>query len=226
MRDIQIVFIRHSKSCANHVRDIAGTQDTSHPLVAASQQIRDPALSAHGTAMARAYGPTLRNHLHRHGISTEGPTVLVGSSGLRRARETASLLFDISSPAHLPHIKEFGAIPENTPSRFRRDKPDFRAFLRHIHDLPQSTFIVVAHGSFLRSEVWSAVAPRRGPHKRFGNLDALLVRAQLTEDGRLVGSRTVDLPWSGIKPRGTDRCSRRVERLVSSRRMTRKKHRN
>jgi hypothetical protein len=224
MRDIQLVLIRHSKSCANHFREIAGTHDTSHPLVSASQQIRDPALSLHGAAIARSYGPRLRKSLHRHGIPTEGPTVLVGSSGLRRARETASLLFNNRDPAHLPHIKEFGAIPENTPARLRRDKPNFRAFLRHIHDLPQSTFFVVAHGSFLQSEVWPIVAPRRGPHKRFGNLDALIVRAQLTEDGRLIGSRTVDIPWTGSKPRGTDRCSRRIERMVS--RKTHKKHRN
>jgi broad specificity phosphatase PhoE len=215
MKEITLVMIRHSKSCANHVRDIAGTHDTEHPLAAASQQIRDPALSAHGAAMARAYSPTLRARLQRMGLPPLS-TVAVGSSGLRRARETASLLFPTipaSDLVHFPHIKEFGNIPENTPARLRRDKPDFRAFLRHLHDLPQTTFVVVAHGSFLRSEAWPTVAPRR-PHGRFGNLDAFIVRTGLTEDGRLLSPRTTDLPWSGRHPTGTDRCSRRVERLI------------
>ena len=226
MRDITLVMVRHSKSCSNYVRDIAGTHDTAHPLVAASQQIRDPALSTHGTVMARAYGPSLRARLHSQGVSLEGPTVAIGSSGLRRARETAGLLFPAvpdRSLARFPHIKEFGNIPENTPGRLRRDRPDFRAFLRHLHDLPQSTFIVVAHGSFLRSEAWPIVSPRRPTHSRFGNLDAFVVRAGLTEDGRLMCPRTTDLPWTGRKPMGGDRCSRRVERLVA--RHTRKNHR-
>lgn len=226
MRDITLVMIRHSKSCANHVRDIAGTHDLSHPLVAESQQIRDPDLSAHGQAMARAYGPRLRERLHRAGVPLEGPTVLIGSSGLQRAKQTAELLFPGVKPTHFPHIKEFGNIPENTPARLRRDRPDFRAFLRHLHDLPQSTFIVVAHGSFLRSEAWPIVSPRKPQHPRFGNLDAFLVRASLTEDGRLVRPRTIDLPWSGRKPTGGDRCSRRVERLVAlhSRRTRKRQH--
>ena len=210
-------MIRHSKSCSNHVRDIAGTHDTEHPLAAASQRIRDPALSVHGAAMARAYGPALRARLEQLSVPLTAPTVAIGSSGLRRARETASLLFPTIPPTdmvHFPHIKEFGNIPENTPARLRRDRPDFRAFLRHLHDLPQTTFIVVAHGSFLRSEAWPAVAPRRGPHARFGNLDAFVVRAGLAEDGRLLRPRTTDLPWRGRRPGGADRCSRRVERLI------------
>jgi broad specificity phosphatase PhoE len=215
MRDITLVLIRHSKSCSNHVRDIAGTHDLANPLVADSQQIRDPALSTHGAAMARAYGPALQARLHAAGVPLEGPTVLFGSSGLRRARETAGLLFPDAPLAHLPHIMEFGNIPENTPARLRRTRPDFRAFLRHIHELPQSTFVVVAHGSFLRSEAWPIVSPHRPTHPRFGNLDAFVVRTGLSEDGRLIRTRATDLPWSGRKPKGADRCSRRVERLVA-----------
>jgi len=219
MKEITLVMIRHSKSCTNHLRDVAGTHVVDHPLVAASQQIRDPALSVHGAAMARAYGPTLRACLQRLGLPPLlDSSVAIGNSGLRRARETASLLFPTIPTAdlvHFPHIKEFGNIPENTPSRLRRDRPDFRAFLRHLHGLPQTTFIVVAHGSFLRSEAWPAVAPRRPHHARFGNLDAFVVRTKLTEDGRLLSPRTTDLPWRGGKPRGADRCSRRVERLIA-----------
>lgn len=229
MKEITLVMIRHSKSCANHLRDIAGTHDTDHPLAAVSQQIRDPELSAHGAAMARAYGPTLRARLQRMGLPPlSDPAVAIGSSGLRRARETASLLFPTIPTAdlvHFPHIKEFGNIPENTPSRLHRCRPDFRAFLRYLHELPQTTFIVVAHGSFLRSEAWPAVAPRRGPHARFGNLDAFIVRARLTEDGRLLSPRTTDLPWRGRNPTGTDRCSRRVERLIAQHRRTTRKNR-
>jgi broad specificity phosphatase PhoE len=231
MREITLILIRHSKSCANHARDIAGTHDLSHPLVAASQEIRDPALSAHGAAMARAYGPTLRSRLQRASIQLTGPDVLVGSSGLQRACDTAKLLFPTVSVTHLSHIMEFGNIPENTPTRLRREKPDFRAFLRHLHDLSQSTFIVVAHGSFLRSEAWPIVSPRRPDHARFGNLDAFVVRTGLTEDGRLLNPKVTDLPWAGRKPAGGDRCSHRVERMIrththktggNSRKMTRR----
>ena len=230
MRDITLVMIRHSKSCANHLREIAGTHDKAHPLVAASQRLSDPALTAHGAAMARAYGPRLRQILATHGVDLVAPTTLIGSSGLRRARETAELLFPTTTgrTAHLPHIKEFGDIPENTPVRSRRCRPDFRAFLRHLHELPPTidTVICVAHGSFLRSEIWPTVAPGRG-HRRFGNLDALLVRTGLTADGRLLAPRTTDLPWRGRHPTTQDRCSRRVERLVDRHRCrTQKKRRD
>lgn len=216
-------MIRHSKSCANHVRDIAGTHDTDHPLVSASQQIRDPALSSHGTAMARAYRPILQSRLRRLDLTLTGPSVQIGSSGLRRARETAQLLFPGVTPIHFPHIKEFGNIPENTPVQRQRDRPDFRAFLRHLHGLPPqiNTVIVVAHGSFLRSEAWPIVSPRKSSHPRIGNLDAFVVHTGLTEDGRLLHPRVTDLPWFGKKPTGGDRCSRRVERLLT--RHTRKR---
>jgi broad specificity phosphatase PhoE len=231
MRDITLVMIRHSKSCANHLREIAGTHDPAHPLVAASQRLPDPALSAHGAAMARAYGPRIRQILTAtHGIDLAAPTTLIGSSGLRRARETANLLFPTVAghAAHLPHIKEFGNIPENTPAHLRRCRPDFRAFLRHLHELPPTidTVICIAHGSFLRSEVWPIVAPDRGHHRRFGNLDAIVVRTGLTADGRLLAPRTTDIPWRGRHPTTQDRCSRRVERLADRhRRRTQKKRR-
>jgi hypothetical protein len=179
--------------------------------------------------MARAYGPRLRQILQeRFGLhTTPGVTTVIGSSGLRRARETVELLFPAvdGRAAHLPHVKEFGNIPENTPSRSRRCRPDFRAFLRHLYELPAAvtTVICVVHGSYLRSEVWPIVAPRQPPHRRFGNLDALVVRTGLTAEGRLLRPQTTDVPWRGSRPTGPDRCSRRVERLVSRHRRTHKK---
>jgi broad specificity phosphatase PhoE len=228
MRDITLVMIRHSKSCANHLREIAGTHDRAHPLVAASQRLSDPALSAHGAAMARAYGPRLQEILTTRGVDSSAKTTLIGSSGLRRARQTAEILFpSVTGVTHLPHIKEFGNIPENTPARLKRCRPDFRAFLRHLHELPATidTVICVAHGSFLRSEVWPAVAPGRVPPRRFGNLDALVTRAGLTADGRLLNPHTTDLPWRGLRLKGDDRCSRHIERLVERHRKTARRNR-
>ncbi len=177
--------------------------------------------------MARVYGPRFRALLQkRFGIQPAADTTLIGSSGLRRARETAQLLFPHAADhvVHLPHVKEFGDIPENTPSRVKRCRPSFREFLQHLHTLPATitTVICVAHGSFLGKEVWPIVAPGR-THKKFGNLDAIVVRTGLTADGRLLEPRTTELTWHGRRPTGGDRCSRRVERIVARHRRTQKK---
>jgi hypothetical protein len=174
--------------------------------------------------MARAYGPRFRALLQkRFGIQPAANTTLIGSSGLRRARETAQMVFPQAKDhiVHLPHVKEFGDIPENTPSRVQRCRPSFRAFLQHLHTLPATivTVICVAHGSFLGKEVWPIVAPGRA-HKKFGNLDTIVVRTGLTADGRLLEPRTTELTWHGSRPTGADRCSRKVERIVG--RYTRK----
>ena len=205
MPRVRIALIRHSKSCANHVRHLAGTEDRDHPLVAASQELRDPALSAVGERMARAYGPTIRQRLADAGFHVE--TAHVGASHLRRAQQTARLLFG-RAPRIMPHMTENGAIPENTPTGMRYRTPDWDSFLEHLAGAYQGggEFIVVGHGSFLRSQVWPAVAQRAWSGK-FNNLDAFVVEGELTPAGHLRDVQVRVLRYDGDLHRGPDRCA-------------------
>jgi hypothetical protein len=214
-RSIRIVLLRHSKSCANHMRAVAGSHDPAHPLVAASQQVLDPALSEVGRTMATAYGPVLRQRLQRIGFPTA--SALIASSGLRRAHTTAALLFPGRSVSVLPHIKEHGAIPENTPRRGQRCRPSWRLFLRNLATRCETDYVVVAHGSFLAAEVWPAVAGAHGRrHSRFANLDGFLVEGHLTPTGHLRVERLREIPYSGpVDPTATaDRCDRTIESTI------------
>lgn len=217
-RPIRLVLLRHSKSCANHMRAVAGSHDPAHPLVAASQRVRDPALSEVGRAMARAYGPTLRRRLAAEGFPVAG--ALIASSGLRRAASTAALLFPGRSVTTLPHIMEHGEIPENTPrqTQRRRCRPSWRLFLRNLATRCETDIVAVAHGSFLRDEVWPAVAPTHRPHGRLENLAGFLVEGDLSPTGRLEVERLVELPYTGaISPsRTADRCGRDVEATITT----------
>jgi broad specificity phosphatase PhoE len=223
-RRIQLVMIRHSKSCSNYVRNVAGTHDPDHPLVKISQEIRDPALSAHGQQMAIAYGPALRTRLIDLEIDLR--TARIASSGLARAHQTAELLFPDQRPIDtVPHVKEFGDIPENTPARRRRCKPDWRAFLRHIYtDTQHTQFVVVAHGSYLREVAWPSVSGgKKWPSGKFDNLDAFFVEGELTAQGTLHASRVVNLLRTpSLKVKGDDKCSMAIERKIAAhRKMTR-----
>lgn len=217
-RRIQLVMIRHSKSCSNHVREIAGTHDSAHPLVKIAKDIRDPALSEHGQAMAISYGPVLRARLADLGIDLK--TARVASSGLARAHQTAELLFPDQRPIDtVPHVKEFGEIPENTPARRRRCKPDWRAFLRHIAaDTTHDQFVVVAHGSYLREVSWPAVSGRRHP-SRLDNLDGFFADGEITAAGGFKSSRFVSLPRAPTPAsltRSEDKCSVTIERKIAA----------
>ena len=222
MPHVRIALIRHSKSCANHVRHLAGTEDRDHPLVAASQTLRDPALSAVGERMARAYGPTIRKRLADAGMTVE--TAHVGASHLRRAQQTARLLFE-RTPRTMPHMTENGAIPENTPAGMRYRTPDWDSFLEHLAgSFPGGgEFIVVGHGSFLKRQVWPAVA-RRAWSGTFNNLDAFVVEGELTPAGRLRDVRTRVLRYDGGLNRGPDRCALPAK-ISALTRMTKRKQR-
>lgn len=222
MPHVRIALIRHSKSCANHVRHLAGTEDRDHPLVAASQTIRDPALSAVGERMARAYGPTLRSRLADAGFTLE--TAHVGASHLRRAQQTARLLFN-RTPRIMPHMTEHGAIPENTPAGMRYRTPDWDSFLEHlaVSSPGGGEFIVVGHGSFLKRQVWPAVA-RRPWSGAFNNLDAFVVEGELTSAGRLQDVRTRVLRYDGGLNRGPDSCALPAK-ISALTRMTKRKQR-
>lgn len=215
-------MIRHSKSCSNHVRDVAGSHDPADPLVQFSKNIRDPTLSEHGQQMAISYGPILRRRLTDLGMHLQAARV--ASSGLARAHRTAELLFPEQRPiGTVPHVKEFGAIPENTPSRKPRCRPDWRAFLRHIAaDTDHDQFVVVAHGSYLREIAWPAASGKKHPN-RLDNLDGFYVEGTLHPNGCLKPTRFVDLKRAPTPlPRSDDRCSVAIERKIAAhRKMTR-----
>ncbi len=194
------MFIRHSKSCANYVRAVG------EEYVTLSQALRDPQLSSVGTEMARNYGPHLRKRLLSIGIDVAGAILL--ASPLQRAQQTAALLFG-RSPVTAPHITENGAIPENTPKRKSYRKPAIDAFFRYIHRAYPHTsdFIVVSHGSFLKTQVWPALTGRPWVGT-FHNLDAFVVTGDLEADEgmRVRSARVLRNPHAAILT-ASDRCS-------------------
>ena len=222
--DVTLVFVRHSKSCANHVRHVAGTEDRTDPLVAASQHLRDPALSTVGEQMAREYGPQLRAKLIAHGASHD--VALIGSSPLRRAKQTARLLFGIERPHTFAFFGEHGQIPENTAEGLAYTKPNWPAFLRTVHarllidNDGRRTAIIVGHGSFLRSTVWPAISGKvfKG---RVHNLDAFVVRGRFNCDGGFRSTAAAYIPYTGrVKPHAADSCQLPTK-IRSETRMTR-----
>jgi hypothetical protein len=217
-RRIKIFLIRHSKSCANHVRHLAGTDDLDHPLVAESQKLLDPALSTIGERMAIEYGPVLRDRLRSAGFNLQ--TAIIGSSALRRAKQTASLLFEKSQEqlTEFPHFTEHGRIPENMPIAGLHHHPDWDAFLRFVAAQRSSNqFIVVGHGSYLRTEAWPAVSTKE--HKRFGNLDGFIVEADVSPRGHLKKVvRVQEIPFTGSSA-GADSCPLPAKIAVLAREM-------
>lgn len=220
MRAVTIVLVRHSKSCANHVRHVAGTEDRGDPLVAAAQQLRDPALSAVGERMARAYGPQLRSRLEAAGVDVTG--ALIGSSPLRRAKQTAGLLFGAQRPHVFPRFGEKGRVPENTAADSEYTFPDWPATLRDIATTRQETVIAVGHGSFLRSVVWPAIAKRPfGKGQRVHNLDVFVIRGAFDSLGRFTVATAVHMPYTGtVKPTAHDQCQL-PQKIATHARMTR-----
>lgn len=212
-KPIHLFVMRHSKSCSNYLRQMAQTDHRGHPLVKASQQLLDPGLSTIGRKMASHYKPILHERLKAAGFDIDKATI--GYSGLRRARETAEIVFPGRTLEHLPHIKEHGNIPENTPSRLRRCRPDWPAFLRHIYEMPQNQFAVVGHGSFLKSDVWSSISDK--PHGRINNLDGFLITGILTSDGKIIHPHVEEFKYKPPKyiKDVTDKCSATVQKIVA-----------
>lgn len=158
---MRIFLMRHSKSCANHLRDEG---------IAHDQELRDPGLSVNGVAAARAYGPVLRKRLLRHGFDVRRATV--ASSTLRRAKETARLLFG-REPVVVDQFTEHGAIPENTPSGRSYEAPSWPAVRSRLN----GDTVLVGHGSFLTS-LWPELTGKKRAEK-LKNMDGIL----LEEDG-------------------------------------------
>jgi hypothetical protein len=182
-------------------------RDLGEHLTGASQQLRDPGLTMVGRQMAELYGPQLRQRLAAAGIDVT--RLVVGASALRRAKETAALLFPGHAVQVMPHLTEHGAIPENTPRGGLGGRhPDWTAFIRYLCETVRSDgtcqMAVVGHGGYLRTEVWGALTGR--PKPRMGNLDAFIIEGDLdVKEGRLLHRRVTELPYSD-RIAGPDRC--------------------
>jgi phosphohistidine phosphatase SixA len=173
--------MRHSKSCSNHVR--SGDSD---PNIVVSKEIRDPGLSTLGSSAAHAYASILRRRLAEKGFELD--RAFIGASALRRAQDTARIVFGRDRIATLPHFTENGQIPENTPAGRPYAAPNWPRFVAHLSTLVTEgqSVAVVGHGSFLLS-LWPRLtgSPRS---KRLNNLDGILLDADIDSRGLRVHS--------------------------------------
>jgi broad specificity phosphatase PhoE len=220
---MRIVLIRHSRSCANHVRHLAGTEDRDHPLVKASQELRDPVLSSRGREMATTYGPELQAKLA--GLGIDWKSALVGASPLRRAQQTAALLFPRAEVHTFQALGEHGAVPENTPRGRDYAAPNWPRFLEEIAKIAATQphtrdFLVVGHGSFLRNVAWPAITGHAWPGT-VHNLDAFVIDTATRKATRI--------HYTGaVKVHGEDRCAlppkiaRHTRRMARAHKQTRK----
>jgi broad specificity phosphatase PhoE len=158
---MRLVFIRHSHSISNEMRELGDS---------GSQDVRDPGLSKKGLQEAKAYGPRLRRLLMKQGIDLR--TATFASSPLQRARQTLGILFPGRHGKILPLFGENGAIPENTPAGQKYQRPDLEHTLTEVKRLGE-TVVIVGHGSFLTSTVWPALVGTQ--HSKFHNLDGFIV---------------------------------------------------
>jgi len=206
--------MRHSKSCCNHLR-------INHPeLKEISNQLPDPGLTVEGEHVAKLYGPILRQRLQAAGFDTEG--CHVASSELKRARQTAALVFGRPSTP-LPHFKEFGALPENTPTGQRYSEPKWGAFIAKIASQVKEgdSIVVVGHGSYLTS-LWPKLTGKKRPTK-LRNMDGILLNADVSAAGIRVHSHREFL--CPLRPRDAiDRCVVTDERKLNAlgKRMTKR----
>lgn len=210
---IKLFLMRHAKSCSNHVRSVM----MDHAI---SQSIRDPGLSVHGADAARAYGPRLRSRLASVGIDLRSPQTFIGTSGLRRAQETAMLVVGSRSPVTVLHFKENGNIPENIPAGDSAyEPPHWRAFQRALHAAMlksnATAALVVGHGSFLASQF-----PEMNT---FNNLDGVFLLGRWSESEsesgpvfQIIHSQPFRAPTLRVRAiSDSDRCSV-VQRNISS----------
>jgi phosphohistidine phosphatase SixA len=206
MPRIKLFLMRHSKSCSNHVRELAETEDWEDPVVKIAKAIRDPGLSVIGRRMASTYGPRLCQRLEAAGF--ECSKAFIASSGLRRAKETARLVFG-RDPTTVRYFKENGNIPENTPRGERHTTPHWASFLRHLSTLvtDDKHVAVVGHGSFLANQVWPSITGGKKHAGRFHNLDGVLIEGEF-EGGRLRVDSVREFKYDGaVKPTVDDKCA-------------------
>lgn len=186
-------------------------EGNSDNATAISKRIRDPGLSLLGVKHARRYGPVLRTRLASEGFDVDRG--LIAASTLRRAQDTAFLLFN-RRPSVTPWFAEHGQIFENTPEHRRYAAPKWRAFVEHLSTLVHEgdSVAVVGHGSYLRS-LWPRLT---GAEKteRLNNLDGILLDATIGPHGLKIHSFK-EIPYKGPSF-GTkeDRCQLRDTRKI------------
>jgi broad specificity phosphatase PhoE len=96
-------------------------------------------------------------------------TTCIGSSRLRRAQQTAELLFPGMDLFVFPSLGEDGALPENTPRGLSYELPSWEGFLRELCSAWRkrkgrySDFVVVAHGTFIRNVISSLSGSKISP---------------------------------------------------------------
>jgi hypothetical protein len=197
--EIKLMFIRHSKSCSNFIRELSRynhTRNRKERIKSLSSKIQDPGLTSIGHEMAKKYGPELRIKAVDAGFDIDSATI--GSSALRRAKQTVKLLFPTTQKVVVyPHTSELGLVLENTPKRPNDySEPDWKKFLKHLkYAYPkQSDFIVVGHGSYLK-DVWKkATNSSRSLH----NLDSFVICGDLDDRGHLRINETTFLSYTGL----------------------------
>ena len=202
MPRVQIVVIRHSISCSNYLRLAAGPvppgqNEECNPIINQSKDYLDPPLSVKGVKMAREYSTRLQGRLRAAGIHLE--SALIGASELRRAQQTAQLLFPeaaaAAAVATVPHFTEHGEILENTPAGGLKHLPDWRGTLSYLASTGRSQFVIVGHGNYLRYIVWPSVSRARSAY--MGNIDAILIDAILTPSGLLLRPKARRINYDG-----------------------------
>jgi len=214
MPRIKLFLMRHSKSCCNHLR-------LNHPeLQEISNQLADPGLTVEGERVATAYGPLLKQSLSKAGFDVKG--CHVASSELKRARQTARIVFGRPSKP-LPHFKEFGMLPENTPTGQRYSEPKWGPFIAHLAGQVKDgdSMVVVGHGSYLTS-LWPKLTGAARPTK-LRNMDGILLDADVSAAGiRVHSHREIRCPLRFND--GDDRCMVPDERKLNAlgKRMTKR----
>jgi len=188
--------MRHSKSCNNHIRS----------TVDFSQEVRDPALSTEGRRVAALYGPHLQQLLTDTGFDVKAARIC--SSTLRRAKETAALVFGRKSQC-IAHFTENGVIPENTPEGSRYIEPNWPSVVKQLSKETSDgdSVVIVGHGSYLRS-LWPALtgAPRK---EHLNNLEGILLDITAHPSGRATvhGYREFPCPPEYRATDHQDRCT-------------------
>ena len=197
---IRLAFIRHAVSCSNslHQKDeIFGYADALNDI---AKEIKDTPLSDQGVEKATEYGRLLQPLLEERGLINA--STKYASSSLLRAQHTLKLLFNPDHPYIVPHIRETGNIPENTPNSREEQReilgteriaedltPDIKesgwtSFLPWLKtNLPTFTdaqgncnLVIVGHGTYLR-DLYTTLTGSR--NLTLNNMDCFIIESAI-----------------------------------------------
>ena len=248
--DIEILFIRHSQSCANLAKD------KNKKIVQISYT--DPELTRRGKLMAREAGAQLAAKLTAIGWPIAD--VRFGSSTLLRAQQTLREIIDannVTSNIYMfPHIAEEGLTSDNHPFPVERQQTYLSSYrTRELTNLSNvkgavsdaKTFFkwvgsqLTADGDFIEAGVkklfivthshfMSSMSKMLGAKKSFNNLDGIRVTFTYGPDKTL--KNTVIMPdWTyepsaAIPADGCDKSECRKDNLICIKTFQYSTHRN